>query len=43
MHVSANDVITENGENKAVQVSGQPASGYIPGGATATARVSASH
>jgi hypothetical protein len=30
MHVSANDVITESGENKAGRVSGQLTSGYIP-------------
>jgi hypothetical protein len=43
MHVSANDVITEGGENKAGRVSGQLTSGYIPGGAKATASVATSH
>jgi len=37
MHVSANDVITKSGENKAGRVSGQLTSGYIPGGVMATA------
>lgn len=43
MRVSANDVITESGENKAGRVSGQLTSGYITGGATATASVTTSH
>ena len=40
MHVSANDVITESGKNKAGQFQGQLTSGYFPGGATATATAS---
>jgi hypothetical protein len=43
MHVSANDVITESGENKADRVSGQLTSGYIPGDAMATASIATSH
>jgi len=43
MHVSANDAITESGENKAGRVSGQLTSGYIPGGAMATASIATSH
>lgn len=43
MHVPANDVITESGENKAGRVSGQLTSGYISGGAMVTARVATSH
>jgi hypothetical protein len=43
MHVSANDVITDSGENKEGRVSGELTSGYISGGAMVNARVATSH